>query len=165
LLYKCDLGENNVPQLFEFQIDYLLSRSNPTITVEIPNGNVNAIYDHEVKYSTYETEKMLEILPSELKDKYGEALVFIVFSIFHEIGHWKYICKQKFTPEEYQIFDQSYKEKVCKMKRETLEEKEMQWDAYRQIPSEAASDEYALKELEKCLNKILDSMDEFRETS
>lgn len=155
-LYRCNLQCNLVDVLFTLEIDHSLSVNNPRIYINIPDGDVEEIYQHECKYSPKNLEMFMTLIPTRLVEKFGKELSFVVFSILHEIGHWEYICNNMISPVEYEQQDCLEREIVkCKLEEANTEEgiEEVFW-SYRDITSEKEADKFALQELEVCLEKI-----------
>lgn len=149
-LFSCDLHQNKVPSLFEFQIDYTFSLVNPQISISIPIGTVEEIYEHEYKFNRNILKLFMTLINKKTNDNYDKKLSFVTFSILHEIGHWNYFCESDFSPKDYEISDGPFREKVIKM---VGNEDELFW-AYRNIPSEAAADKWALEHINNYLDQV-----------
>ena len=157
-LYKCDLSRDSIYNLFEFEIDKSLSAFNPSIFICIPDGEVSEIYKHDEQYNYNKLKYMMQIFPQDTIKKYGKELIYVVFSILHEVGHWEYICNNNYSPQEYEEKDSA--ERKLFYENITENDSEAAFWSYRKITSEKEADKYAMSELKYALESIVNSKKE-----
>ena len=151
-LYRCNLDRDDVPNLFEFEIDKSLSVSNPYITINFPDADINEIYKHDEKFNQDKLNYMMKMFSEDIIRKYGKELTYIAFSILHEVGHWKYFCDNNYSPQEYEENDSIERKNFYK--ENTGKNTEESFLKYRKITSEKEADKYAMSKLEDALESI-----------
>ena len=152
-LYKCNLKENYVHELFGFEIDSSISAFNPDIYINVPSGTCKEIYKHEIEYSHAAREFMNKLIPDKIKSDFGVEFVSVTFSILHEIGHWKHFCDLNYSPMEYCKYDALERKEFFDLYANHL----VSYDAfcrYRDIASEKAADKYALAYIQSSIELI-----------
>ena len=154
-IYKCSLNRKNDFNLFEFEIDKSLSVFHPNISINIPDGEVDEIYNYDEKYNNDKLNYLMKLFPDEIIKKYGKELTYIVFSILHEVGHWEYICKNNYLPQEYEEKD-SVERKLFYENNEDNGTEKAFWE-YRKITSEKEADDYAMARLNRALETIVNN--------
>lgn len=152
-LYRCNLDRDDVSNLFEIGIDKSFSFLNPYIWIYIPDADISEIYKHDEKFNQDKLNYMMKIFSEDITRKYGKELTYIVFSILHEVGHWKYICDNNYSPQEYEENDSIERESFYK--DNAGNNTEGSFLKYRKITSEKEADKYAMSELKDALESII----------
>lgn len=153
-LYRCNLEKDYVHELFGFEIDTSMSVLSPDIYINVPIGTCKDIYEHEIRYSYVAHSFLQKLIPEKVKEIAGLELASVTFSILHEIGHWKYFCHLNLTPIEYCEYDALERNKFLQLYGENLESSEA-LKSYRKISSEAATDKYALLNIQSSVEHII----------
>lgn len=138
-LYKCNLEEDFVHDLFNFEIDTSFSMLSPDIYINIPSGTCKDVYEHGTRYSNAAQSFLLNLIPKSIREAVGVELAFVTFSVLHEIGHWEHFCRLKCTPIEYCEHDSMERTEFLCLYGDKLESQEA-LKKYRDISSEKAAD-------------------------
>lgn len=135
------------------------------IGVYIPDIEIDRLVFLEKCRNPWNIEYILDLISFKIKvpiDEYN--LIYSLFSILHEVGHWLNFIKLGITGYEYYIEDSKYRLEVRKegetiyklpddhyMKRKLADSFN---EKYRKIPNEASADEYAFERIDECLKIV-----------
>jgi len=149
-LYKCNLGKNNVPDLFNFSIEQDFPRG---INIEIPEGTVKEIFANSERYHKKLLSLMMEFIHARCatSEEYPDELTFTCFSVLHELGHLEYFLDRNLSIEDYVREDKEKRNANAMME---AGERDKFLD-YRNIPSEKAADEFAFRLLIDLMNELM----------
>lgn len=159
-LFWCNLKSNKVQQLFEFSV----SSENAPVIVSIPNGTVEEIFQHDITFNNEIARWLLRYIKGRMGTlimSYPDDLLYVVFCILHEIGHWRYLDETNMGVREYYHSDSLARENLQEMAatlRSMPESKEKEeladkyYYRYREIESEKNADQYAFDNLLEALN-------------
>ena len=135
---------------------------NTKLGVYLPNMTVGEFYNMEYKHNPINIEQVITMISNrcfvELKHT---PLIYTTFGVLHEIGHWIYFKNSKMKCLEFakedsknrRIVEKSF-DKIRKMPDNCIEKYVLGDyinEAYRNIPSEKAADEFALNNIKRKL--------------
>lgn len=143
--------------------------NNSDIGVHLPDLDIKQYYELEMKRNPSNIQSVIGKISYEtpvwIKEYY---LVWAIYCVLHEIGHWIDFVNSGKTSYEFSIIEKGYREGLEKeakvisqindyspQKRLLMEEYNRK---YKEIPSEKAADDYAFSNLIPSLNKVREKL-------
>lgn len=152
-IHLWDYDFENNPIEFNFQLP---KESYIPWDINMPNTDSTVVYANCKKYESDYLGKMLDRIHEKVpgSELYSDEIVYTVFAILHEIGHlWNYRDK-RLTKEEYIREEAAERERVL-----NIENDEICFIEYRNLPNEKAADEIAFN----CMLEILERIKSWKE--
>lgn len=147
---------------YENFVDYKYYKNQ--IGAYMPDATVLEVIEFDKKRCEIRTELFWEFISNRFDvKKYDKEVVYCVFSILHEIGHWYNYIILQLTPTDYvraeaeEKFIDEKMHKRIKMEEDVLLQKKLieeEFAFYRTMKNEKAADEFAFKHIEESLRKI-----------
>ena len=131
---------------------------NSTLGVYLPDISIEELYNLEHKRNAINFHRVLNEINSTLSLKNDEInLVYGIYVILHEVGHWLDFQASGKSSLEYNLWDSAYRDKCNEFARKArafpgsvtseLNHSKEAVDMYRSIPSEKTADKYAFENI------------------
>lgn len=149
-LAESNLNSNIAGDLFLFYPKGDLTRK-PEI--ELPKGTIKDIYNHAEKFDTFKLCELMKFIYKNVPESrmYSQPLVYVCFSVLHEMGHALHLDKM-LTPDEYILID-SREKQLLEERKNVMDEKELFYE-YRKCTCEIEADKFAFKFLVDVLKEL-----------
>lgn len=127
--------------------------------IYFPNNTISEMYEIQNKSNFIRQDDVLNDIEDYLEFNNEERiLIYGIYTILHEIGHWLYFKASGKTSIEYCLWDSKLRDKCMKFgdKIFKMTDKEEQinfafehTEMYKNIPAEKAADEYAFEHIKE----------------
>lgn len=139
------------------------------IGVHLPDLDIKEYYELEMNRNPFIINSVINKISYLTKVWVNEyCLVWAIYCVLHEVGHWLDFINSGKTSYEFSIMEKSYREELDKeakviyqmddysLQKRLLMEKFNQ--KYKEIPSEKAADEYAFSTLISSLDRVREKL-------